>query len=129
MKTNITIFPSKQEKRVSETVASMTTEAIQAYQDEKKIGTDEYFAINRALSKTLESSIKHMGVRLEIDRSLTYQLAKSSEVASYVHHQRKVMAAKLADYILESGLFEHESFGNYQQDIFQVHIGIFAREP
>ena len=124
MKTSIGLFSKKEEKRFSDAVSSMTLLALKKYQEEKEAGTDEYFAINRAISFAIKDSIHQLKVRQHFDRRMFIEI-KEDQLKELLEHAKRRMAHQVGQEIFEAGLLEHESWESCYEMVQEVDVGIF----
>jgi hypothetical protein len=119
------IFTDRQEQRMSQIVAKMCLVAIKEYEKEKIEGTEDHFAIGRALSKAIESQVLAMTVRFHLDHAVTRRLqldpVKEKEYALY---EKRKIAAEFAEYLINQGLFTHEKFNTFYEEIYEVKIAV-----
>jgi hypothetical protein len=119
------IFTDRQEQRMSQIVAKMCLVAFDEYEKEKMEGAEDRFAINRALSKAIESQVLAMTIRFNIDHALTRRLQLDPiREKEYALYEKRKVAAEFAEYLINQGLFTHEKFNTFYEEIYEVKIAV-----
>lgn len=128
MKVRINMFAEEEEQRFSEAVANLSLEAIEKLNKERKEGTDEHFAFNRAISDTLKGAIMQVTVRCEFSRRTLLTIG-GARAKDYLEHEKKRMAYMIGEEIMKAGLLRHIEFDTYDSRVQEVTVGVFQFDP
>lgn len=120
----ITVFQKKAEKRMSEVTAKATLIVLEEYKKEIEKGTEQHFAINRALSKGFESMFTVFNVQWRFSRTLLRELKARGDLKAFLDHEKSLMFRYLADEIYKKDKFNVEQYSTYDDEVIDLSVGV-----
>lgn len=117
------IIKIKPEKRIRDSIARMSLDAIGIFEKEKLRGKRESQAYAIALNDVLEDNLQIFKISSSFDRGMLLSIKDNHE--KFLSHHIRAAFMRLGEEIYKSGLFHHQEYSNGYENFIDIEIAIF----